>query len=100
MIWYQAIVITSSSGEATMYTLAFFNLPGGTEWLIIGLVALLFFGRKLPDVARSMGRSIVEFKKGLRDIKDDVDAASREADSSKPLPPPPPENKPSQSTPE
>lgn len=56
--------------------LALFGLPGGGEWIIIGLVALLLFGRRLPDVARSMGRSITEFKKGLRDVKDDVDQAS------------------------
>lgn len=41
--------------------------------MIILIVALLVFGRRLPDVARSMGKSIVEFKKGLRDIKDDVE---------------------------
>ncbi|NOT00607.1 MAG: twin-arginine translocase TatA/TatE family subunit [Phycisphaerales bacterium] len=55
---------------------AIFGFPGGSEWIVIGLVALLLFGRRLPDVARSMGRSITEFKKGLRDMKDDVDHAS------------------------
>jgi sec-independent protein translocase protein TatA len=57
----------------TVGVLAMFGLPGGWEWIIILLVALLVFGRRLPDVARSVGRSIVEFKKGLRDIKDDVE---------------------------
>ena len=58
-------------------TLAMFGLPGGTEWLVIGVVALLIFGRRLPDVARSVGKSIVEFTKGLRDVKDDIDTQSR-----------------------
>ena len=58
-------------------TLAMFGLPGGAEWIIIGLVALLIFGRRLPDVARSIGKSIVEFKKGIKDVKDDVDIQSR-----------------------
>ncbi len=57
--------------------LAMFGLPGGTEWIVIGVVALLIFGRRLPDVARSVGKSIVEFKKGLRDVKDDIDVQSR-----------------------
>ena len=52
---------------------AMFSMPGGTEWLLIGVVALILFGRRLPDVARSMGRSIVEFKKGLKDVKDEID---------------------------
>lgn len=43
------------------------------EWAIILVVALLVFGRRLPDVARSVGKSIVEFKKGIRDVKDDID---------------------------
>lgn len=58
-------------------TLAMFGLPGGAEWIIIGVIALLIFGRRLPDVARSVGKSIVEFKKGLRDVKDEIDERSR-----------------------
>lgn len=50
--------------------------PGLTEMIVIGAVALLIFGRRLPDVARSVGKSIVEFKKGLRDVKDDADASA------------------------
>lgn len=57
--------------------LAIFGLPGGAEWIVIGVIALLIFGRRLPDVARSVGKSIVEFKKGLRDVKDEVDTQAR-----------------------
>ena len=41
---------------------------GPTEWLIIGGVVLLLFGaRKLPDLARAMGSSVSQFKKGMTD---------------------------------
>ncbi|MCZ6653050.1 MAG: twin-arginine translocase TatA/TatE family subunit [Planctomycetota bacterium] len=61
-------------------------MPGAPEMLVIAAVALLFFGRRLPDVARSMGKSIVEFKKGLKDVKDDIDTASTPDDNRKALP--------------
>lgn len=62
------------------------SMPGTGEWLIIGLVALLLFGRRLPEVARSLGQSVVSFKKGLRDLHDEVntsDSAQRRIDAPK-----------------
>lgn len=59
--------------------LALFGLPGGSEWIVIGVLALLIFGKRLPDVARSMGKSIVEFKKGLKGVKDDIDDPGKDA---------------------
>ena len=59
-----------------MNILAIFGLPGGAEWIVILIVALLVFGRRLPDVARSVGKSIVEFKKGLKDVKNEIDVES------------------------
>jgi len=53
--------------------LAFFNMPGGMEWVVILVVGLLLFGRRMPEVARSLGKSIVEFKKGIREVRDDID---------------------------
>ncbi len=45
--------------------LAFFGMPGGLEWVVIGLVALLIFGKRLPGVARSLGQALHEFKSGF-----------------------------------
>jgi sec-independent protein translocase protein TatA len=52
------------------WLLAFIGMPGPMEMLIIGLVAVLLFGNRLPGVARSLGSSLVEFKKGLREVED------------------------------
>jgi len=44
-----------------------FAVLGPLEWFIIaGVVVLLFGARKLPQLARSMGESITEFKRGLK----------------------------------
>ena len=56
--------------------LGIFGLPGGWEWIVIALIALLIFGRRLPDVARSVGKRIVEFKKGIKDVKSDIEVES------------------------
>ncbi len=52
-----------------------FGLPGGSEWIIILIVALLIFGSRLPQVMRSVGQSIQEFKKGLKEVEDEVNEA-------------------------
>ena len=41
---------------------------GATEWLLIILVLILLFGaKKIPEIARGLGRSVNEFKKGMND---------------------------------
>ena len=64
-----------------MTSLAFISMPQGMEWIIIGGVALLIFGRNLPQVGRSLGRSIIEFKKGLKGLEDDLSEADRQANA-------------------
>lgn len=53
-----------------------FFAPGPWEMMIIGLVALLLFGKRLPEVARSLGKGLVEFKRGVKGIEDEVDRAT------------------------
>ena len=54
------------------------------HWLVIGIVAFLLFGNRLPDVARSLGRAFNEFKKGLKDVGDDLKDATSGDDPPKP----------------
>lgn len=51
--------------------LAFFQNLGPLEYVVIGIFALLLFGKRLPEVARSLGKSFVEFKRGLQGAQDE-----------------------------
>lgn len=65
---------------------------GWTEVVLLGLVAVLIFGKRLPEVGRNLGKGIVEFKKGLSGIEDEVKSAGanrqldHDAPSHEPLP--------------
>ncbi len=52
--------------------------------LVIAFVALLLFGKRLPEVGRSLGKGIAEFKKGLKDVQEGI----RDADDEMPEDPP------------
>ncbi|MFW6153752.1 MAG: Sec-independent protein translocase subunit TatA/TatB [Planctomycetota bacterium] len=62
---------------------------GYTEWILIGLIAVLLFGRRLPEVGKNLGKSLVEFKRGLKnagdemkDVHEAVDDVKRSVDAS------------------
>lgn len=56
----------------------FIGMPGLPELAIIAFVVLLLFGKRLPSVMGSLGKSIVEFKKGVAGIEDDVEEAAKD----------------------
>lgn len=50
-----------------------FGNLGGTEILLIVLVVLLLFGaKKIPELAKGLGKGMTEFKKGLKDVEDGI----------------------------
>ena len=58
-----------------------FNL-GPMEMIIVMGIAVLLFGKRLPEVGRSLGKGIVEFKKGLNGVTDDLDISGTGSHSS------------------
>lgn len=51
---------------------AIFGL-GPTELMVLGVLGVLLFGRKLPEVGKYLGQSIVQFKKGMKGLEDNID---------------------------
>lgn len=64
-------------------TILLFWMPGWGEMLIIMLFILIFFGaKKIPEIARGMGKGIREFKNATKEIKNEIDEGAKE-DSTK-----------------
>ncbi|HEX9125586.1 MAG TPA: twin-arginine translocase TatA/TatE family subunit [Methylomirabilota bacterium] len=57
---------------------------GYQELLLILVIVLILFGaQRLPDLARSLGSSVKEFKKGVNELKDDTSSAQKKDDDKK-----------------
>ncbi|HUT23854.1 MAG TPA: twin-arginine translocase TatA/TatE family subunit [Sumerlaeia bacterium] len=69
------------SAFTAIYTMAGIGMPGGWEIVILFAIILIIFGpKRLPELSRAIGRSITDFKRGMRDIKEDIDTAGEESD--------------------
>lgn len=57
-----------------MQTVLAFGMPGGWEWIIIILFVIIFFGaKKIPEIARGLGKGIREFKDATKEIKTEIE---------------------------
>ncbi|SUZ57757.1 uncharacterized protein METZ01_LOCUS10611 [marine metagenome] len=62
-----------------MNTILALGMPGGWEWIIIGLIVVIFFGaNKIPEIFRGFGKGIREFKEASKEIKKEIEKDSSE----------------------
>jgi sec-independent protein translocase protein TatA len=67
-----------------IHSILLFSLPGGSEWILILLAILLFFGgRKIPELMRGIGRGVREFKDAKENVKSEIEAGINEKDKDK-----------------
>lgn len=67
-----------------VFTPAFIQGIGGPELLIILVIILLLFGaKKLPELAKGLGKSMKEFKKATQEVQDDFQEAMDSVDTDK-----------------
>src|SRR5438093_13693723 len=55
---------------------SFIGTLGTGEMIVLLIIGVLLFGRKLPEVGRYLGKGIIEFKKGIKGLEDDVDTTT------------------------
>ena len=62
-----------------MSNILFLGNLGGTEIIIIAIVILLLFGgKKIPELMQGLGKGVKSFKKGMKDIEDDIENCDKD----------------------
>ena len=62
-----------------MNNLLFIGNIGGTEIIIIAIIILLLFGgKKIPELMQGLGKGAKSFKKGMKDIEDDIENCDKD----------------------
>ena len=60
---------------------------GAQEMLLLAILGVILFGKRLPEVGRSLGKTVMEFKNGLRGMEDEFATAFRDTPDSTPARP-------------
>lgn len=57
------------------------SMPGGSEWILILLVILLFFGgKKIPDLMKGIGKGVREFNDAKDHVKNEIEEGMKQKD--------------------
>jgi len=60
-------------------------MPSFGEMIVILIIGLLLFGKRLPEVGKNLGKGIVEFKKGLKGLEEEIESSSSSTPARQPL---------------
>ena len=64
------------------------SMPGGWEWLVIlGIVVVLFGGKKIPELAKGLGQGIKNFKKEIKNDDDEAEIKTASSEAPKKVEP-------------
>ncbi len=67
---------------STLSSTLLLSMPGGSEWLLVILALLLFFGgKKIPELMRGVGRGIREFNDAKNNVKNEIEEGMKEKDA-------------------
>lgn len=67
---------------STLKPVLLLSMPGGSEWILIVLVVLLFFGgKKIPDLMRGIGKGMREFNDAKDHVKNEIEAGMKEKEA-------------------
>jgi sec-independent protein translocase protein TatA len=67
---------------STLSSTLLLSMPGGSEWLLVVLALLLFFGgKKIPELMRGVGRGIREFNDAKNNVKNEIEEGMKEKDA-------------------
>ncbi len=65
------MAVTVASTVNTYYLPLIF--PSGQEWIIILIVGIVLFGRRLPEVGKQVGKTIIQLRQGMQKLRDEID---------------------------
>lgn len=81
---YEHLVYSNKFKKIVMSVFSFVMIPGGWEWIVIGIaVALLFGGKQLPKLGKAAGKTVKEFRNISSSFKDGVEDIKTEVNKTK-----------------
>ncbi len=58
--------------SSSIFSVLAIGMPMGSEWLVIGLLGLLIFGKRLPDVGKAVGKTYKQFKDAMKGVEQEI----------------------------